>query len=113
MTGIKEILSDEVRHQIEELALEQKREPADVLEEAVRRYAAVKRLERFAEKAGGTRGRSVLRKKTFRSSWAKSGAKTKPAGASAAGNSGYQYPRFRAGVPAREAVPASAHGARW
>jgi predicted transcriptional regulator len=52
MTGIKEILSDEVRHQIEELAPEQKREPADVLEEAVRRYAAVKRLERFAEKAG-------------------------------------------------------------
>lgn len=51
MTEIKEILSDDVRHQVEELAREQKREPADVLEEAVRRYAAVKRLECFAEKA--------------------------------------------------------------
>jgi predicted transcriptional regulator len=52
MTGTKVILSDDVRHQVEELARAENREPADVLEEAVRRYAGVKRLERFAEKAG-------------------------------------------------------------
>jgi hypothetical protein len=52
MTGIKEILSDDVRHQVEELAREENREPGDVLEEAVRRYAGVKRLDRLQAKLG-------------------------------------------------------------
>ena len=33
------ILSDDLRHQVEELARKQNRTPADILEEAVRRYA--------------------------------------------------------------------------
>ena len=52
MTDSKSILSDDLRQRVEELAREQNREPAEVLEEAVRRYAGVCRLERFAEKAG-------------------------------------------------------------
>jgi predicted transcriptional regulator len=50
MTGIKQILSDDVRQKIEELARDQKREPSEVLEEAVNRYAASCRHERFAAK---------------------------------------------------------------
>ncbi len=52
MTGIKEILSDDVRHQVEELARAENREPADVLEEAVRRYAAGRRLDLLQGKLG-------------------------------------------------------------
>jgi predicted transcriptional regulator len=52
MTDAKSPLSDELLYKVEELAREQSREPADVLEEAVRRYAGACRLERFAEKAG-------------------------------------------------------------
>jgi len=46
------ILSDDLRQRVEDFAREQNREPAEVLEEAVRRYAGAYRLERFAEKAG-------------------------------------------------------------
>jgi predicted transcriptional regulator len=46
------MLSDESQQQIEQLAREQQREPGEVLEEAVRRYAAACRLERFADKMG-------------------------------------------------------------
>jgi len=38
--------------QIEQLAREQRREPGEVLEEAVRLYAATCRLERFVDKMG-------------------------------------------------------------
>ena len=43
------LLSDELRKQIEELALHQHREPAEVLEDAVRRYAANYGLDRLSE----------------------------------------------------------------
>ena len=46
------LLSDELRKQIEELALHQHREPAEVLEDAVRRYAANYRLDRLSETLG-------------------------------------------------------------
>ncbi len=52
MTTPKTMLSDESQRQIEQLAREQRREPSEVLEEAVRRYAAVCRLDRFADKMG-------------------------------------------------------------
>ena len=48
MTTPKTILSDESQQQIEQLARLQQREPGEVLEEAVRRYATACRLERFA-----------------------------------------------------------------
>jgi len=48
MTTPKTMLSDESQQQIEQLARLQQREPGEVLEEAVRRYAAACRLERFA-----------------------------------------------------------------
>jgi hypothetical protein len=48
MTTPKTMLSDESQQQIEQLA----REPGEVLEEAVSRYAAACRLERFADKMG-------------------------------------------------------------
>ena len=46
------MLSDESQRQIDQLAREQRREPVEVLEEAVRRYAAACRLERFADTMG-------------------------------------------------------------
>lgn len=52
MTAPKTILSDESQQQIEQLAREQQREPDEMLEEAVHRYAAACRLERFASKMG-------------------------------------------------------------
>ena len=52
MTGTKEILSDDARQKVEELAREQKRDPSEVLEEAVNRYAAECRLDRLQEKLG-------------------------------------------------------------
>ena len=52
MTNPKTLPSDEAQKQIEQLAHEQQREPAEVLDEAVRRYAAACRLERFADKMG-------------------------------------------------------------
>lgn len=52
MTTPKTMLSDESQQQIEQLAREQQREPGEVLEEAVRSYAAACRLGRFADKMG-------------------------------------------------------------
>jgi len=52
MTTPKTTLSDESQRQIEQLANEQQRQPGEVLEEAIRRYAAACRLERFADKMG-------------------------------------------------------------
>ena len=46
MTDEKQLLSDELLQQIEDCAREQKRKPSEVLEEAVRRYIALRRLER-------------------------------------------------------------------
>ena len=45
-------LGDAVGGELDQLAREQQREPGEVLEEAVRRYAAACRLEKFAEKMG-------------------------------------------------------------
>jgi predicted transcriptional regulator len=50
MTNANPVLSDETRQRIDDLARQQKREPSEVLEEAVRRYAASCRLERFAQR---------------------------------------------------------------
>ena len=58
MPETKSPLSDELQQQIETIAREQKREPAEVLEEAVRRYVGVQRLEKLAQK-GGERARKL------------------------------------------------------
>ena len=50
MTDSKPILSDELIETVTQLALQQHRQPADVLQDAVRQYAASHRLERVAEK---------------------------------------------------------------
>jgi predicted transcriptional regulator len=50
MTDSKALLSDELKHRVEDYAREQNRDPADVMEEAVNRYLASQRLARFAEK---------------------------------------------------------------
>jgi predicted transcriptional regulator len=50
MTDEKQLLSDELLQQIEDCAREQNRKPSEVLEEAVRRYMALRRLERLAER---------------------------------------------------------------
>jgi len=50
MTDDKQLLSDELLQQIEDCAREQNRKPSEVLEEAVRRYMALRRLERLAER---------------------------------------------------------------
>jgi predicted transcriptional regulator len=50
MTDSRVLLSDERKHQIEEFAREQNRDPSDVMEEAVNRYLAGQRLTRFAER---------------------------------------------------------------
>jgi predicted transcriptional regulator len=50
MTGSKALLSDELKHRIEDFAREQNRDPAEVMEEAVNRYLASQRLARFSEK---------------------------------------------------------------
>ena len=58
MTPTKTPLSDELQQQIEQIAQEQNREPAEVLEDAVRKYIWVRRLERLAEK-GEARARGL------------------------------------------------------
>ena len=58
MTDVKSLLSDELLHKLEELAREQNREPAEVLDEAVRRYVGVQRLEKLAQK-GEERARKL------------------------------------------------------
>jgi predicted transcriptional regulator len=45
-----EPVSDSLLQRIEDLARQQSREPAEVLEEAFNRYAALCRLDRFSEK---------------------------------------------------------------
>jgi predicted transcriptional regulator len=49
-TETKTPLSDDLQTQIEQIAREQNREPAEVLEDAVRRYVGVQALERLARK---------------------------------------------------------------
>jgi hypothetical protein len=67
MRNGKELLSDELLHDVEQVARAQKREPAEVLEEAVRKYLQVQRLKTFAERAErrararGIRGKDVPR----------------------------------------------------
>jgi predicted transcriptional regulator len=58
MTETKTQLSDELQRRVNELAREQNREPAEILEEAVRRYVAVRRLERLAQE-GEERARAL------------------------------------------------------
>ena len=63
MTNANPLLSDETRRRIDDLARQQKREPSEVLEEAVRRYAASCRLERFAKRMEkSARGRGIREK---------------------------------------------------
>jgi predicted transcriptional regulator len=56
MTDSKQLISDELRQRVEELARHQQRQPSEVLEEAVDRYAAARRLERFSAKMGRRAG---------------------------------------------------------
>lgn len=58
MATMKIPLSEELQQQVEDLAREQHREPAEVLEEAVRRYVGVQRLEKLAER-GEKRARAL------------------------------------------------------
>ena len=58
MTDAKEVLSEELLRKLEEMARAENRKPSEVLEEAVRRYMAVRRLERLAE-----RGETLARAK--------------------------------------------------
>jgi predicted transcriptional regulator len=51
-------LAEELQQQIAQFAREQNREPGEVLEDAVRRYIAVRKLERLAEK-GEARARAL------------------------------------------------------
>jgi predicted transcriptional regulator len=105
------ILSDDLQHQVEELAREQNRKPGEVLEEAVRRYAGARRLERFAHKAGKHARTMGLKEDDIPRSLMRSAAKMKRVGVSAAGHSRYECPDLRAGIPSRKAVPASPDGA--
>ena len=60
ITNPQPLLSDEMRRRIEDLASQENREPSEVLEEAVRRYAASSRLERLSERLEkSARGRGI------------------------------------------------------
>ncbi len=50
MANTRTPLSDDLQQKIEEIALEQNREPAEVLDEAVRRYIGIRTLEKLAER---------------------------------------------------------------
>jgi predicted transcriptional regulator len=50
MPEIRTVLSDESQRKIEELARDQQREPGDVLDEALERYAASQMLEKLSER---------------------------------------------------------------
>jgi predicted transcriptional regulator len=50
MTETKTELPDDLQQKVEEIAREQERKPSEVVEDAVRRYVAVRRLEQLAEK---------------------------------------------------------------
>jgi predicted DNA-binding protein len=69
-------LSDELWQRINELAREQNREPAAILEEAVRRYFAVRRLERLAQKGEERLAPWASMKKMCQDWWKRSAAKT-------------------------------------
>jgi hypothetical protein len=47
----KELLSDQLLHQVEEAARAQHREPSELLEDAVRSYLKLQRLDTFVKKA--------------------------------------------------------------
>lgn len=51
MANGKELLSDELLEQVEQAARAQHREPAELVEEAVRKYLKSERLERFVDRA--------------------------------------------------------------
>ncbi len=51
-------LPDELQQKVEEIAREQERKPSEVVEDAVRRYVAVRGLEQLAEK-GEKRARAL------------------------------------------------------
>jgi hypothetical protein len=61
MTDAREILSQELIDQIEQCAREQGRKPVEVLEEAIGRYMASRRLARLAE-----RGEALARRRGVR-----------------------------------------------
>ena len=61
MTDARELLSEELIQQIEICAREQNRKPAEVLEEAIGRYMALRRLERLSE-----RGERLARERGIR-----------------------------------------------
>jgi predicted transcriptional regulator len=48
----KELVSEELRQRVEDLAREQHRDPSEVLKDAVNRYAADCRLDRLQRKFG-------------------------------------------------------------
>ena len=50
MTDGKQVLSDELMEMVTQLAHQQHRQPAEVLQDAVRQYAATYRLEQFSDK---------------------------------------------------------------
>jgi predicted transcriptional regulator len=52
ITDGKQLLSESLVQRVTELARQQNREPAEVLEEAVRGYSASCRLERFSDTMG-------------------------------------------------------------
>ncbi len=58
MATINVPLSEELQQQIAQFAREQNIEPAEVLAEAVRRYLALRKLERLVER-GGARARDL------------------------------------------------------
>jgi predicted transcriptional regulator len=61
MTDAKELLSQELIEKIEGCAREQNRKPSEVLEEAIGRYMALRRLERLSEK-----GERLARERSIR-----------------------------------------------
>jgi predicted transcriptional regulator len=50
MTETTTQLLDKLRQKVDEIARGQERKPSEVVEDAVRRYVAVRRLEQLAEK---------------------------------------------------------------
>jgi len=58
MAAVNIPLAEELQQQIAQFAREQNREPGEVLADAVRRYIAVRKLERLAEK-GEARARAL------------------------------------------------------
>jgi predicted transcriptional regulator len=58
MAETKTPLSEDLQKKIAEIAREQNRKPAEVLDEAVRRYVGVQRLEKLARK-GEQRARAL------------------------------------------------------